>query len=259
MRARRLTRRLDLPRLLAACLAASLAACAGSQPAASGDASADTANDPLESTNRVFYRVDDTLDTYALAPVARAYVYVVPTPVRGGIHNVLANLSSPVLLVDDVSQAKSRRAGDTLMRFLINSSVGVLGIFDVADGWGYKPHTTDFGITLALWGAPEGPFLFLPVLGPSSPREAAGYAIDTAVDPFNYVPHGYGLLTLNWARYGVGIVDSRSRTLDDVATIKRTALDPYATFRSLYRQHRAAVIEDARQDNRMTVPNWYSQ
>ncbi len=241
--------------LLAACVVG-LAACA-SQPAATAGGP-DAANDPLESTNRVFYRINDALDTYALAPVARAYVYVLPNPVRGGIHNVLANLSSPVLLADDVSQAKPRRAGDTFMRFLINSSVGVLGIFDVADGWGYKAHVTDFGITLALWGAPEGPFLFLPLIGPSSPRDATGYAIDTAIDPFNYVPHGYGLLTLNWARYGVGIVDTRSRTLDDVATIKRTALDPYATFRSLYRQHRAAVIEGVRDDNRATVPNWYS-
>ena len=224
--------------LLAACVAG-LAACT-SQPAATASGT-DAANDPLESTNRVFYRLNDALDTYALARAAGE-----------------AAPRARVLLVDDVSQAKPRRAGDTFMRFLINSSVGVLGIFDVADGWGYKAHVTDFGITLALWGAPEGPFLFLPLIGPSSPRDATGYAIDTAIDPFNYVPHGYGLLTLNWARYGVGIVDTRSRTLDDVATIKRTALDPYATFRSLYRQHRAAVIEGVRDDNRATVPNWYS-
>lgn len=255
MRPPSLPRAVPIRLLLAGCLAAALGACATgtATPAASIDA-----DDPLESTNRVFYRVDDTLDTYALAPVARAYVYVLPAPVRGGLHNFLANLSSPVLLADDVSQGRPRAAGDTFMRFMINSTAGGLGVFDVADGLGYHPHSNDFGITLALWGAPNGPFLFLPVLGPSSPRDATGYGVDTALDPFDYVRRDLGLLSLNWGRYVVGAVDARSRALTDIASIKRTALDPYATFRSLYRQHRTAAVEAARRDTRATVPNWYS-
>ncbi len=244
--------------LLAPMLLAGLSACAARPP--SGDAQAVTdarqTNDPFEPANRVFYRVDDVLDTYALRPVAQAYVYVVPTPVRGGVHNVLANLSSPVIFADDVLQTRPRRAGDTFMRFLINSSAGVLGIFDVAARVGYPAHSADFGETLALWGVPEGPFLYLPVIGPSNPRDATGFGVDSALDPFFYTPRGIGLRTLNWARAGVGAVDTRSRLLGDVASVKKTALDPYATFRSLYRQHRASQIQDLRDDRRSTPPNW---
>ncbi len=240
--------------ILAAALA--LSACATKPPATDAEATQEyqQTNDPLEPTNRFFYGVNDKIDRYTLKPIAQGYVYVVPTPVRTGLHNVLANLSSPVLFADDVSQANPRRAGDTFMRFLINSTAGGLGIFDVAKGWGYAAHDTNFGITLALWGVPSGPFLFLPVLGPSSPRAAAGFAADIALDPFTYVPRGYGLLTLNWARFGLGAIDTRSRYLTDLDRVKAGALDPYATFRSLYRQNLASEIEAARQDRRGSQP-----
>ncbi len=235
-----------------------LAGCATKPPASDVEATQEyqQTNDPLEPTNRFFYDVNDKIDRYSLKPIAQGYVYVVPTPVRTGVHNVLANLSSPVLFADDVSQANPRRAGDTFMRFLINSTAGGLGIFDVAKGLGYPSHDTNFGITLALWGVPSGPFLYLPVLGPSSPRAAAGFGIDIALDPFTYVPHGYGLLTLNWARFGVGAIDTRSRYLTDLDRAKAGALDPYATFRSLYRQNLESQIESARHDRPATPPDW---
>jgi phospholipid-binding lipoprotein MlaA len=231
-----------------------LGACGG-QTAATG-AAADQVNDPYESTNRFFYSVDDKLDRYALKPVAEGYIYVVPSPVRGSVHNVLSNLASPVLFADDVSQANPRRAGDTFMRFIINSTVGGLGAFDVATGWGYPHHDTDFGVTLALWGVPSGPFLYLPVLGPSSPRAVAGYGADIALDPFTWVPRGYGLLTFNWARNGVNVIDVRSRLIPDLDKVKAGALDPYATFRSLYQQNLASKIEAARHDEPGTPPLW---
>jgi phospholipid-binding lipoprotein MlaA len=238
-----------------------LAACATRPPASDPDALADyeQTNDPLEPTNRVFYKVDDALDTYALKPVAQAYVYVTPTPVRRGAHNFLANLGFPVLFANDVAQAKPRRAGDTFMRFVINSTVGVVGVFDVAKGWGYPGHDTDFGVTLGLWGVPEGPFLYLPVLGPSSPRGVVGYGVDAALNPFNYVPKGYGLRTFSWATTGLGIIDTRADLLPDLDKVKASALDPYATFRSLYRQHVQSQIEAARSDNRSTPPAWNAQ
>ena len=235
-----------------------LGACATKPPATDVEATQEfnQTNDPLEPTNRFFYRVDNTLERYTIRPVAQGYVYVVPAPVRTGLHNVLANLTSPVLFADDVSQANPRRAGDTFMRFVINSTVGGLGIFDVAKGWGYAAHDTDFGVTLALWGVPAGPFLYLPVLGPSSPRGVAGYAADVALDPFTWVPRGYGLLTLNWARYGLGTVDKYARYMNDLDHVRAGALDPYATFRSLYRQNLESQIAAARQDRRgsETVP-----
>lgn len=247
-----------LPRLLLAAGLTSVAACATKPPASDPEARAEFQqnNDPYEPANRFSYRVSNTLDRYALKPVAQAYVYVLPQPVRGGIHNVLANLSSPVLFANDVMQTKPRRAGDTFMRFLINSSVGVLGIFDVASAWGYASHEADFGETLALWGLPSGPYLFLPLLGPSNPRDASGYGVDALLDPFFYVPRGYGLLTLNWGVYIVGVVDARSRVINDLNAINKTALDPYATIRSLSRQHRTSQIEGVRDDNRATPPSW---
>jgi phospholipid-binding lipoprotein MlaA len=240
-----------------------LAGCAGkSAPTTAADAGdaadEDQVNDPYENTNRFFYKVNDTIDTYSLKPIAQGYVYVTPQPVRTGIHNFLANISSPVLFTNDVAQANPKRAGDTFMRFMINSTAGVLGVFDVAKLAGYRAHDTDFGVTLGLWGVPEGPYLYLPFLGPSSPRGATGYALDAAVDPFTYVPHGYGLRTFNWARYGMGVIDTRANLLTDLDKVKANALDPYATIRSLYRQHVQSQINEARDDKRLTPPNWPS-
>ena len=130
-----------------ALLAASLAGCATPPPASDPDAVADfrQTNDPIEPANRVFYKINDALDTVIMRPVAKAYVYVVPNQVRTGIHNVLDNLSGPVRLTDDTLQGKPRRAGDTAMRFLINTTdPGVGGIFDVAKSVGYPNHDTDF-------------------------------------------------------------------------------------------------------------------
>lgn len=244
-------------------VALGLSACATKPPADDPDALAEykQTDDPLEPTNRVFYAINNDLDTVILRPAAQAYRYVVPEPVRNGVHNVLANIGTPIQLTNDVLEGKPRRAGDTTMRFLINTTVGVFGIFDVARKWGYPDHDADFGMTLANWGVPEGPFLFLPVLGPSDPRDAAGFGVDIALDPFTWVggPHDTGLSAFSWTRYGLNAVDSRERVLDALDQIKKTALDPYATFRSLYRQHRHSQIETLRNDNRATVPVWYPQ
>ncbi len=166
-----------------------LSGCATKPPADDPDAVADyeQTNDPLEPTNRVFYAVNNGLDTVILRPAALAYRYVVPGPVREGVHNVLSNIGTPVQLSNDILEGKPRRAGDTTMRFLINTTAGVFGIFDVATKWGYPNHDADFGMTLALWGVPEGPFLFLPVLGPTDPRDASGFGVDIALDPFTWI------------------------------------------------------------------------
>jgi phospholipid-binding lipoprotein MlaA len=238
-----------------------LLGCATPPPASDPDAVADfkDADDPLEPTNRVLYAINDGLDTVILRPIALAYRWAVPEPVRTGIHNVLSNLGTPVELGNDVLQAKPRRAGDTTMRFLINTTVGVVGIFDVAKTLGYPDHDTDFGVTLALWGVGDGPFLFLPVLGPTNPRDAIGFGVDGVADPFAWVGQGTVVTALRWTRWAVNGVDQRAQVLDTVDSIKKTALDPYATFRSLYRQHRRAQIEKVRDDNATTIPVWFPQ
>ena len=247
--------------LIAAATIWSLSGCATPPPASDAAATAEfhENNDPFEPANRVGYAINDGLDTYFLAPVARAYRFALPGAVRQPIHNVLLNLTTPVYFINDVVQTKPRRAGDTFMRFIINTTAGVGGLFDVAAKLGYPYHDNDFGVTLALWGVPEGPFLFLPILGPSNPRDATGYGVDVLFDPLTYVPSGHGLRTAADVRLGVAAVDARSQVLDDVDSVKKTALDPYATFRSLYRQNRESTINRVRTEDRSTVPNWYAK
>ena len=249
--------------VLTSLIAAFLAGCATPPPADDPAAVADfkQTNDPLEPTNRVFYAINNGIDTVILKPAAEAYRYVVPNPVRDGVHNVLGNIGTPVRLANDMLQGKPRRAGDTFARFVINTTAGVLGIFDVASKWGYPDHDSDFGMTLANWGVPEGPFLYLPVLGPSDPRDASGFAADIAMDPFTWIggPHDTGISIYKWSKFGLNAISTRERLLDPIDQIKKTALDPYATFRSLYRQHRAAQIKELQDDHRATIPIWFPQ
>jgi phospholipid-binding lipoprotein MlaA len=249
---------------LAGCLllAGGLAGCATPPPADDPDAVADfrQTNDPLEPTNRVFYKINDGIDTVVLKPAAQAYRYVLPQPVRTGIHNMLDNLGGPVRLTDDALQGKPKRAGDTAMRFVINTTAGVVGIFDIAKDLGYPAHDTDFALTLANWGVPDGPFLFLPILGPSSPRNATGFGVDLVIDPFTWIGRGTtGFTITSWTRTVVGALDTRAGLLDTLDQIKKTALDPYATFRSLYRQNRAGKLTELQADNRATIPIWWPQ
>lgn len=225
-----------------------LAGCATPPPADDPDAVADyqEANDPLEPTNRVFYAINDGVDSVVLRPLALAYSWAVPEVVRTHTHNVLDNLGTPVVLANDTLQAKPHRMGDTSMRMLINTTVGVAGVFDVATGWGYPEHDSDAGMTMALWGVPEGPFLYLPVLGPTNPRDATGFGADVAMDPFTWVGNGEVVEALLWTRYSLTALDTRSGLLDTLDKVKAQALDPYATFRSLYRQHRHSQIDQAR-------------
>ena len=236
-----------------------LAGCATPPPANDPDAVADfnQTNDPLEPTNRVFYAINNGIDAVILRPLAVGYTYAVPQVVRTGVHNALNNLGSPVLLANDIFQTKPHRAGDTLMRFVINSTVGVAGFFDVASDWGYPYHDNDFGITMALWGVPEGPFLYLPILGPSDPRDATGFGADIALDPLTWIGQGSTVADLGYVRYGLTAVDTRAGLLNVLDNVKATALDPYATFRSLYRQHRQSVIDQVRNDNTATPPDWF--
>ncbi|WP_428377426.1 MlaA family lipoprotein [Lichenicoccus sp.] len=239
-------------------LLAMIAGCATPPAASDPDAVADfkSTNDPLEPTNRFFYAVNDGILTYALTPVARQYRALVPQPVRTGIHNVLNNMGMPVQFVDDVLEAKSRRAGDTFMRFALNTTVGIGGVLDVAKQAGYPDHNADGGTTLALWGVPAGPYLYLPVFGPSGLRDGIGRGMDAAYSPFTWLSFD-GSNSLGWSQAGLGALDQTSAHLKDIEQVKAGALDPYATFRSLYRQLRVSQVNAIRNDDRATVPDWY--
>lgn len=238
------------PSLLALPLLAALAAtagCATPPPPDDPEAVAEfrQTNDPLEPFNRTMYGVHQGIDKTVLVPLARGYRAAVPEPVRDGVRNVLGNLRSPVILANDMLQGEPRRAGDTLGRFVINSTLGLGGIFDVAESWfGVRGHAEDFGQTLARWGVGEGPYLFVPVIGPSNPRDLTGFGAGIVADPFFWLGQGAVVDALGWSRAGATVVDTREGLLDPLEQLESTSLDPYATLRSVYRQRRQAEIEN---------------
>jgi len=201
-------------------------------------------NDPLEPMNRYFFEVNYGLDQLLFKPVAAWYNLILPAPVEQGVHNFLVNLNSPVIFANDAMQGNGPRAGITAKRFLINSTLGVAGIFDVAaNWWGLKHHDEDFGQTLAVWGVGEGPYLVAPILGPSNPRDLTGVGVDSVMDPWGWVLPSH-LQWINYTRTGVYAVDIRARNLDTLDQIRKGSLDYYATMRSLYRQHRNDEIKN---------------
>jgi phospholipid-binding lipoprotein MlaA len=203
-------------------------------------------NDPIEPFNRTMYSVHRGIDRVVLRPVAVGYRKVVPQPVRTGIRNVLGNLRTPVILANDMLQGESRRAGDTLGRFLINSTLGLGGIFDVAGNQlGVRGHAEDYGQTLAVWGVGEGPYLFIPVLGPSNPRDLTGFGLGIAADPLTWIGQGVAVDALTYTRAGLFVVDTRESLIDPLDAVERESLDSYATLRSAYRQRRNAEIRNA--------------
>jgi phospholipid-binding lipoprotein MlaA len=235
-----------------------LCGCATQPPAGDPDALADyrARHDPIEPLNRKFYAINSVLDQNLLRPVAVGYHEAFPDKVRDHVHDVLSNLGNPAQLANDILEGNSRKAGNTLMRLLINSTIGVGGIFDLATKWGWPDHDNDFGLTLAVWGVPDGPCLYLPVLGPNNIRDAIGYGVNTAFDPLTWVSFA-GSTIFGWTRFGVGAVVSRERVLNETDAIQQTALDPYATYRSLYQQSRASAVAAARVDLPATVPDWF--
>jgi phospholipid-binding lipoprotein MlaA len=224
-----------------------LAGCATRPDASDPEAVAEfqQTNDPAEPFNRTMYSVHEGIDRVVLRPVAVGYRAVVPQPVRSGVHNVLGNLRTPVILVNDMLQGEPRRAGDTLGRFVINSTLGLGGIFDVArDRFGVRGHSEDFGQTLARWGLGEGPYLFIPELGPSNPRDLTGFGLGIASDPLTWFGQGVAVDVLTGTRAGMTVVDTREELIEPLDAVERSSLDPYATLRSAYRQRRRAEIEN---------------
>jgi phospholipid-binding lipoprotein MlaA len=204
-------------------------------------------NDPLEPMNRASFNVNLKLDKYIAKPIAKGYVAVVPEPARDGIHNFLTNLDEPVTFANNVLQGDAKGAAHTFMRFSINSTVGIGGILDLATKWGYPDDPQDFGLTLGKGGLPEGDYLFLPFIGPSSPRDVLGTGVDIAFDPLTYISFNNST-TWYMARQAAVVLDTRAQTLDQLEGIERTSVDFYATTRSLYRQHRAAQIRGGAAD-----------
>jgi phospholipid-binding lipoprotein MlaA len=224
-----------------------LAGCATVPDDPDAQAAYEEANDPLEPMNRYFFEINYAVDELILKPFAGWYHIGLPKFARNGIRNAIRNLNSPIIFGNDLLQGEFERAGITLARFIINSTLGLAGLIDVAKEMGLVYHDEDFGQTLAVWGSGEGPYLVLPFIGPSNPRDATGLVVDALMDPMFWIS-GSTMEYMLYSRIGIEVIDARSRNLDTLDEIRRNAIDYYATIRSLYRQDRAAVIENQDED-----------
>ena len=213
-------------------------------------------NDPIEPTNRVFYTVNDKLDTYFMKPVAQGYVDITTQGVRNHVGDFVSNIGEPARLINFMAEGMPRDAGTSLVRFLVNSTIGIGGIFDPASRIGYKETDTDFGLTLAIWGMPAGPYLYLPLLGPSGARDVLNLPVEYFATPMEAAPESTALNDFGYAETGLHLINTRADYLEPIAQVKATALDPYATFRSLYRQSRASEIQQIYMSEGRTSPVW---
>lgn len=198
--------------------------------------------DPWEPFNRGMYQVNYVIDGVVLKPVTQVYRWVMPEQGEKMVHNFVLNLYEPINFGNSVLQGDPQNSFVSLWRFLLNSTVGLGGLFDVASDVGLVGRRTDFGQTLALYGVEDGPFLFLPILGPSGVRDGVGRIGDF----FMYPPTYIGNDAVSWSMWGVTLVDTRSQNWDLINDVEKTSLDPYATFRSGYKQRRANEISKAR-------------
>lgn len=229
---------------IAAC--AGLTACAHAPPSPPHAVQTTTAaaSDPAEKANRAVFAVNRRVDRAAMAPVARGYAKVMPGPARKGVRNFTANLKGPGILVNDVLQANFRRAGTTSARFVVNSTIGVAGLFDVADRLGMPFHAADMGQTFGRWGLPPGPSLQIPLLGPSNLRDFSGGLIGGALDPTTYLTGGAS--TAVSVVDGVDMVDDRAEALPMTDELQRTSPDYYAALRDKTAEGRAALVAEAK-------------
>jgi len=200
------------------------------------------ANDPIEPVNRAIFSFNQGVDKVIIKPAAQVYRGVLPQGVRDSVRNFLRNLRAPVIMANDLLQGEPDRAMETFGRFAANTMWGMGGLFEIVPD---KPHhEEDLGQTLAVWGMGEGPYIMLPILGPSSGRHTLGRVGDYFMDPINYWANHQGEDWVPITRAVVGGIDSRSRVIETLDEIERTSIDFYAAIRSLYRQQRADLIRN---------------
>lgn len=201
---------------------------------------ADT-RDPLESFNRSMYIFNDNLDRYVSKPLAKGYRKITPEPIDDGITNFFSNLDDVINIVNNSLQLKFKDAASDIGRLAVNSTFGFLGFIDVASDMGLEKHNEDFGQTLGSWGMGPGPYIVLPVIGPSTGRDTLGFAADWVTSPLYYLVKDEGA---SWGLYLIRFVDQRADLLKTTDLLEAAALDPYAYVRESYLQHRQYQVYD---------------
>lgn len=224
---------------------ASLAACATPPADPAARAEFERTNDPIEPFNRRMFAFNLWVDDNVAKPVAIAYRDNVPKFVRDRFRDIYDHYNSPVTLINDILQGESGRAAETVTRFTVNTVMGMGGLWDVAGQYGLKKHKEDFGQTLAVWGVREGPYIMIPLLGPSNVRDGAGKIVDAFSNPISYFLPGYATY-LELVAGIVDKVDERAGLIEPMDELRRTSLDFYAAVRSLYRQNRESEISNGR-------------
>jgi len=232
--------------LTAAVLATGLlAGCAGQAGLEPGEV-----YDPIEPANRMVFAVNDTVDIFVLQPSAYLYKEAVPDPVRDMVRSFLDWLKTPVVLANNLFQGDWAAAGVTASRFVANAPF--FGFVDNATGLGLEHRDEDFGQTLAVYGSTDGPYIMLPLLGPSNARDTVGMVVDHFLDPINYIGNGDPLdsdsdrTRIQIARRAVDAVDFRARNYAAINELKQTSVDYYARVRTIYKQRRDALINNGR-------------
>ncbi len=213
--------------------------------------------DPDEDFNRNVFAFNDDVDRAVFEPVARGYRAVTNEPVRGGVRNFLDNLGEPITFANEVLQGQLPEAATTVGRFLINTTIGIAGVFNPAGAMGIERTEEDFGQTLGVWGVEPGPYLVLPFVGSSSPRDAFGWGVDRAFSPLTYAEFE-GDDTFRVARITMGAISGREGALEIVDDIRATQVDPYTTARRFYVRNRAARVgnDAAQPDEIEKVPDY---
>ncbi|WP_138379325.1 MlaA family lipoprotein [Luteithermobacter gelatinilyticus] len=206
------------------------------------------ANDPFEPFNRAIFAFNMAFDDAILEPTAKLYRKWGPPTLRTGISNFVNNWREPITFINDFLQGKPKRGLTSISRFLINSTFGLLGILDTASYWGIERHTEDFGETFAVWGIGEGPYLVLPILGPSNVRDFTGFMVDFFYDPVSLWLEDRGWTYVRYGRLALRGLIYREENLETLDDLSKSSTDFYATLRSAYRQLRQYEINDGALD-----------
>jgi phospholipid-binding lipoprotein MlaA len=201
-----------------------------------------TPGDPWERSNRAGYAVQGALDKHFIHPLAKIYHTLTPGPIGRGVHNVLVNLSEPVTFFNDVLQLRFKRAGVAGVRFITNSTFGILGLLDVAARTGMTHQNNEFGVTLGRYRVHSGPYMYVPLVGPTTVRDLLGSGLDFFMDPARWLTYPKRT-QVGEARFVVSGLDTRIMTEDQLDALLSGAVDPYATLRSVYLQNKQGEID----------------
>jgi phospholipid-binding lipoprotein MlaA len=219
---------------------------------ATAESDADVA-DPWEGMNRGIFWFNEGVDRWVAEPIAKGVDFITPDPVERAIRRFFVNTLFPMRFVNDLLQAKPVAAAEDLARFVVNTTVGIAGFFDPASKFGLEGHTEDFGQTLGYWGVPPGPYLVLPFIGPSNPRDGFGLIADSAARVYPF----FVTIWISAAITGTELVNRRSLALDTIAAEREAALDYYVAVRNAYTQYRENQVRDRAEEEPGTDDDLY--